>query len=216
MSRVIAVCFLVASAIWSTSNAFAQDASLYKAAPPPDSAFVRVVNARASDKPMNADIAGIRVKNIAASEISAYRIVKQGERSIKAGKATQPLTVEAGKFYTISVGGKAGAEEMSVLVDKPNKSRSKVGVYFYNLSDAPAASLVVPGKDVTILGDVVHGESNMRKVNAITVDLAVTVGDRTIAEFPQTSLKRQSSVSIALVGSGENLSAVFVENTMVQ
>ncbi|MFO1350180.1 MAG: alginate O-acetyltransferase AlgF [Gammaproteobacteria bacterium] len=194
------------------SAAWAQDEALYDPAPPPNAAFVRVVNATGETAPISAQIAEVSFKDIAYPAASPYRIVHEGQHDASVGNKKETVTIEAGKYYTLAAIGSGGALHLAAISDTISTNPAKCGVLFYNLSDKTSASLRVPSRKVDIVGDLGSGQGKMREVNAIDVDLAVVTGDKTVAEFPKVQLKRRTHLSFVLTGSGDKLQALMVEN----
>ena len=80
--------------------------SLYAPDPPPNSAFVRVVNGMSSDV---AATVGTQRVGARMRDASPYVIVPQGAVAFSAGKTAQTVKVQAGKFYTLALTGSAAA-----------------------------------------------------------------------------------------------------------
>ncbi|NJN45145.1 MAG: hypothetical protein HC808_00010 [Candidatus Competibacteraceae bacterium] len=146
--------------------AAAQDAELYDPAPPPNAAFVRVVNATAADSSISAQLAGIDFGELPYPGVSAYQVVQEGERVFQTGEKNEPLTIKAGNYYTIAVLGQGDEQHILPIQDSVSTNPAKCGVLFYNLSDQPAASLRVPSRNVDVIAAVNPGKGELREVNA--------------------------------------------------
>ncbi|MEZ5583495.1 MAG: alginate O-acetyltransferase AlgF [Candidatus Competibacteraceae bacterium] len=196
--------------------AAAQDAELYDPAPPPNAAFVRVVNATAADLSISAQLAGINFGELAYPGVSAYQVVQEGERVFQSGAKNQSLTIKAGNYYTIAVLGQGEAQQIVPIQDSVSDNPAKCGVLFYNLSDRPSASLRVPSRDVDVIAAVSPGEGKLREVNALDIDLAVVAGEQPVHSFDTVQLKRRTHLSFMLTGAGDDLQVLMAENTTVQ
>lgn len=184
------------------------DSQLYDPAPPADAAFVRVLNANPSGE-VAASLGDAKFGKVAYPGLSPYMVVKQGEQKLEAGSANQSMKVEAGKYYTLAITADGKVATLNdALIEQP----SKAYVYFYNFSDAPKASLRATKQNVDIVGDVASGAGKHREMNALTVDMAVTVDGKPVETFPAVALKRRSGVSFLLTGTGDAKKAVKIEN----
>ena len=203
LSRLFGLSLLLLSA-----PVLADDAQLYDPAPPADAAFVRVLNANPSGE-ISATMGDANFGKVAYPGLSPYMVVKQGDQALKAGSASETVKVEAGKYYTMALGADGKVATLSdAIIEQP----SKAYVYFYNFSDAAKASLRAVKQNVDIVADVPIAQAKHREMNALTVDMAVTVDGTTIQDFPAVSLKRRSGVSFLLAGTGDAKKAVKIEN----
>ncbi len=191
--------FLVPVTLTTTLLASAQDlAGLYAPAPPPDSAFVRVINSTTT--PLSATLGG---KAAAAPKagISTYVVVPQGTVATKVGAASSSLTVVAGKFYSAVWNGKT----FKLLTDANADDRAKALITVYNLSSAPALDLKTADGKLSVISSVKPGESGNRAVNGITVDLAVFSGGKALATFKGAALERGNAYAIVLTKDGSSM-----------
>lgn len=197
-----------AGAIAVTAPAWANDdEALYDPAPPADSAYIRLVAGGASE---SVSIGAAIFPAGDAPRIEAYRILPAGKYAVS-GAASGEVTLTAGSSYSYLIGGStaAGLSQDEIVGDP-----AKCGLMLFNLSDAPAARLYVPGRDIEILGGVETGAQKTRAVNALTVDLAVGPPDAETARFPNVKLRRRSHVSFLLAGSAGDYAAVMARNSV--
>jgi alginate O-acetyltransferase complex protein AlgF len=187
----------------------AGDEALYDPAPPPNSAFVRVIDARGQGNlQVTVGQAGITVP---ATGVSAYVVVPAGEQDVVLSTETSKITFAAGKYYTIAlyVGGNT---KPTLLEDEILTNPAKSGIYVYNFSDAPSVKLFAPKPKVAVVDDLKPGLSAFKSVNAVTVDLALMEGDKTLADFSQLALKRRTGLTFVVFGSGDAKKAIAVPN----
>lgn len=192
---------------WSGAMA-ADDEALYDPAPPPDSAFVRVIDARGEGN-FQATIGDASV-TVPETGVSAYVVVPAGTQDIALSSDAGQLSFDSGKYYTVAffVGG---AATPVLLEDAILTNPAKSGVYVYNFSDVPGVTLFAPEPNVAVVEGVAPGASAFRAVNAVTVDLEITAGEETLASFAQHALKRRSATSFVVFG-GDSPRAVAVLN----
>ena len=177
----------------------AQDlAGLYAPAPPPDSAFVRIINATAT--PLSATL-GSKAATAPKAGISTYVVVPQGNVAAKVGAANNTLAVVAGKFYSAVWNGKT----FRLMTDVSADDRAKAQLTVYNLSTKPALDLKTADGKLSVVGGVKPGESGNRAVNGITVDLAVFGGSKALATFKGADLERGNAYAIVVTDSGSSM-----------
>ena len=191
--------FLVPIALTTAFPAYAQDlAGLYAPAPPPDSAFVRVINTTAT--PVSATL-GSKAAAAPKAGISTYVVVPQGKVAAKVGAVSSNLAVVAGKFYSAVWDGKT----FKLLTDASADDRAQALITVYNLSSAPAIDLKTADGKLSVISGVKPGESGNRAVNGITVDLAVFSGSRALATFKGAALERGNAYAIVLTKDGSSM-----------
>ena len=179
--------------------ASAQDlAGLYAPAPPPDSAFVRIINATAT--PLSATL-GSKAATAPKAGISTYVVVPQGNVAAKVGAASNTLAVVTGKFYSAVWNGKT----FRLMTDVSADDRAKAQLTVYNLSTKPALDLKTADGKLSVVGGVKPGESGTRAVNGITVDLAVFGGSKALATFKGAALERGNAYAIVVTDGGSSM-----------
>jgi alginate O-acetyltransferase complex protein AlgF len=187
----------------------AGDEALYDPAPPPDSAFVRVIDARGQG---NLQVTvGDEAIAVPATGVSPYVVIPQGEEDVALSTSTSKVTLAAGKYYTIAL-FVGGATEPTLLEDEILANPAKSGIYVYNFSDAPSITLYAPKPKVAVVDNLKPGTSAFKSVNAVTVDLALMSGDKVVAQFDQLGLKRRTGVTFVAFGAGDAKKGVMVPN----
>jgi len=184
----------------------AEEAALYDPAPPPDSAFVRVVNATPGSAPIEVVVNGLSLSSVGYQQATHYAVVKGGERSLSAGPTTAELSFDSGAFYTVVLEGGT----LSALSDTPNDNLAKARLTLYNLSDAPVSLKTADGQ-VAVLEGVSPNGVEGRAVNAIPIELAVFSGDQSIT-LPKVTLAQGNSYSIFVTGT-DPVAAALVRDT---
>jgi len=181
---------LLPLALLLSFSALAQE-GLYDAAPPVDSAFVRV---------LNAPTATLGTKAVTAEKgaASAYVVIPQGQVAAKLGATAGKLNLEAGKFYSvIQAGGK-----LVLLTDQAADNRAKALLTIYNLSKVANIDLKTADGKTTVIAGVKPGESGNRAVNGITVELAAFNGTKVLGRLKSVALERGSAYAIVVTDTG--------------
>jgi alginate O-acetyltransferase complex protein AlgF len=190
---------LSASLISLSGLALAQDTQgLYAPAPPPDSAFVRLLNTTAT--PLSATLGG-KAATAPKAGISTYLVIPQGSVALKVGTVNVSLPVVAGKFYSAVWTGKT----FKLMVDSSADDRAKALLTVYNLSKAPALDLKTADGKLSVISGVKPGASGNRAVNGITVDLAAFNGAKAVATFKGVALERGNAYAIVVTDTGSSL-----------
>ncbi|MCB9759859.1 MAG: alginate O-acetyltransferase AlgF [Alphaproteobacteria bacterium] len=196
---------MIAALLLATS-ALAAD-GLYAPAPPPGSAFVRVVNA--TDAPTKGvAVAGKPLGALEPGACSPYVVVPEGARSAALGGGLKAsVEVHGGAFYTIGV--LPGPQQL-VLEDATNPNLARARVTLYNLSGAPSVDLKLADGAQTVVAGVAPGETGHRVVNPVSADLAVFAGDAPVETFTGLHLERGAAYSVFVTGAPGALSASWV------
>jgi len=189
----------------------AGEGGLYDAPPPPDAAFVRVLNAADSG---NLELAIADASfSVGAGALSPYEFVTKGSYDATWASITLPLSVEAQKFYTIIV--PADGTEPKVVEDAALANPARAGLYFYN---ATAKSLQldakVNGKQAAIFQDVAPGATAFREVNPFEVAFIVVDGDAPVFELPATAMVRQQGTSVVAMTGADGVTAIQAVNSV--
>jgi alginate O-acetyltransferase complex protein AlgF len=189
---------LAALAVSLATPAFAggADDGLYDAPPPPNSAFVRVIDASGAGN-ITVTLGG---KSVAVNEtaISGYAIVPAGKVAVAAGEAAGEVEVASGKFYTVAVGGAAPALMEDAAIANP----AKAGIYFYNFAAAGAATLFATKQNVAVIENIEAGKGGFRDINAVTLDLEVR-GAAGNSLLKDVALKRRVGLTIVAFEGGK-------------
>lgn len=194
-------------------SATAGEEALYAPVPPADSAFVRTVNA-GDDSVPPVRLDGSAFPAGEQKAVSDYAVIKQGEHVLTIGEENQPITIDAGQYYTVVV-LKDGA--VKILKDALIENPAKATIYFYNLSDAAAATLEVPSYKATIFENIAVGEGASREINAVSgFSLAVKADGKDAGKIDGIELKRQQGISVFLTGTEGQYKVFAVTNKVAQ
>lgn len=179
--------------VFGAGVAAAQE-GLYDPAPPANSAFVRVLNAPTGTL-------GGKAVTATAGAASAYVVIPQGQFAAKLGAVSGPLSVEAGKFYSVAVvGGK-----LALLTDQAAENRAKALLTIYNLSSTALVDLKTADGKTAVVAGVKAGQSGSRAVNGITVDLAAFAGPKALGTLKGAKLERGNAYALVLTDTGLTL-----------
>ncbi|WP_424949838.1 alginate O-acetyltransferase AlgF [Deinococcus sp.] len=186
-------------ALPSSSTVLAQDTQgLYAPAPPPDSAFVRVINT--STTPLSANL-GNKTAAAPKAGISPYVVIPQGTLAARSNGSSVNLSVVAGKFYSAVWTGKT----FKLITDSGADDRAKALLTVYNLSRAASLDLKTADGKLAVVSGVKPGESGSRAVNGITVDLAAFSGSKVVATFKAVALERGNAYAVVITDTGSSL-----------
>ena len=191
----------IAGLLLLVSAAAAQDEGLYAPAPPADAAFVRVLNAGASE--LTPTLGETAFGALAAGTVSPYRVVLQGSAELSAGDVTSALEVEAGRFYTVIV-----TDEAALLEDPALQNRAQALLLLYNVSAAPVSLKTADGA-TDVIPEVAPGEVGSVEVNAISVAFGAFAGDAALSAFDEVQLERGAAYSAFVLPDD---TAVFVQS----
>jgi len=181
--------------------AVAQDEGLYAPAPPPDAAFVRVVNAGEGD--VTPTLGDTAFQTLTYSTASPYQVVLQGSADLTAGGVTDTFELQAGRFYTVIVG-----EDAALIEDPTLENRAQTLLLLYNTSAEPVNLKTADGA-TDVIPDVAPGEVGSIPVNPILVAFGAFSGDTAITTFDEVQLERSAAYSTFVLPDD---TAVFVQN----
>jgi alginate O-acetyltransferase complex protein AlgF len=193
------------------ANAYADDGALYDPAPPPNSAFLRIMSA-APAAVADGKIGGNPV-DLGDANVSAFVVVPGGKSAVEAGGKSGEVDCPSGKYCSV-VFDLAGAAGPALIVDEVLENPAKSGLHFYNLTDQAALTLFAPDQGVALFEGVPSGGMKFRQVGAVTVNLTVKAGDNEVAKIEGAALKRRTGHSVIVRGSSGSMSAAIVENTV--
>jgi hypothetical protein len=185
--------------------AIAAQEGLYAPAVPEDAALVRLVNLQSSSPSPRIDAGPVRFTPIPAGEITPYRPVPPGVYLIGGRAGGIPFSPKPATFVTIAVlpGG-----TLELIEDTPHRDPARAQLVLVNRADAPA-SLLSRDPVATILADIPGGGQGVRAVNALTIELAVAVGETVVFNRP-VSLERGESYTAFVTGDGAVLHTASV------
>jgi alginate O-acetyltransferase complex protein AlgF len=190
--------------------AWAQDQGLYAPAPPADAAFVRVLHTVPETDTLDSDIGGTTFETLSYGDVSVYRVVVQGEATVRAGEfgslseLGELLAFEAGHFYTVVLG-----DEATLFQDPVLENRAQTLLVLYNLSSETAGLKTADG-ETDVIAKVAPGEVGSVPVNPIAVAFGAFAGDTALTTFDEVQLERSAAYSTFVLPEGE---ARFVQNT---
>ena len=187
------------------------ESGLYDPAPPPGSAFVRIINATPSAE-LASQLDGADWTRTEATGASEYRPVPAGAHQAAIAGKSADFSVEAGQFYSVVVGGDAAAPEVTVLPDAKLDSMAKALVSFYNLTDKPTLSLRTADGKVAVIDDVGADAAGNRQVNPLKVQFAVFEGEQPIAEIDEVSIERGAAYSVIVTDINGQLQAQWARS----
>jgi alginate O-acetyltransferase complex protein AlgF len=184
----------------------AGDEGVYGPVAPPNSAFVRVFNATAQPE-LQARIADKTLEEIPAFGASEFVFLPPGKYTLTVGAVSQPVTLQANKFYTAALEGK----ELRMLENERYTNRLKALVMVYNLVDGSTLSLKTPdGRPV--VENVAANSTGSREVNAVKVSLAVFDGTKKITDVKPMNLERGRAFSLFIAGDKDQPVTSWVVN----
>ena len=182
---------------------------LYPAAPPKDSAFVRVIQASAEARPGAAQVGDQSLGVVEFGDITSYVVVPHGQHATVLGTASGTLRFSAGEFYTVVAHGSG----LKAIEDPRSTSLAKANIYLYNFTAEAGAKLTTGDGKVEVITGVAAGAQGDRAVNALTTDLSVWLGETRVATFPAISLERSRAYSAVLTAAPDGPKAVWVTNS---
>lgn len=180
------------------------ESGLYDPAPPPGSAFVRIINATGTAE-LASKLDGAAWTRTTASGPSEYRPVPAGDHQAAIGAESATFAVEAGRFYSIVAGGDAAAPQLTVMPDAKLDSMAKALVSLYNLTDMPTLSLKTADGKVAVIEGVAADAAGNRQVNPLKVQFAVFDGEQSIAAIDEVSIERGAAYSVIVTDIGGKL-----------
>ncbi len=168
--------------------------ALYDPVPPPDSAFVRVLQAGAT----SSATLGRATLTLPRTGATPYLEQTQGTLSARVGTASANLKLAAGKFYSVFAwGGK-----LVMLEDPPVQNRGKALLTVYNLSRYASLDLKTADGKTTVISGVRLGSSASRAVNGIVADLGVVAEGRLVGQASGVKLERASAYALVVTDKG--------------
>jgi alginate O-acetyltransferase complex protein AlgF len=195
----------------ATAPVFAGEGGLYDAPPPPDAAFVRVLNAGTGGD-LEVSVADTSF-SVGAGALSPYEFVTKGSYEAAWASTKLPVSVEAQKFYTIIV--PSDGTEPKLVEDAALANPARAGLYFYNATTKPLQlDAKVNGKQAAIFEDVAPGETAFREVNPFEVAFIVVDGDAPAFELPATAMVRQQGTSVVAMPAADGVTAIQAINSV--
>jgi alginate O-acetyltransferase complex protein AlgF len=159
---------------------------LYDPQPPPNSAYVRVINA-APDATVDVSVDGrARLSGLATGDASDYLVLPAGKRVLSIAARGNPapadvaVDVVAGRALTIAFHSVRAGSQPWIFEDKANTNKLKAVVAVYNLVEKGSAIDVLTADGATkVFSSVAPGSSSGLSVNPIKVELVTTASGTT-------------------------------------
>ncbi len=194
--RLLACAVAIITAMTALATpAQADDAALYGPDAPPNSAFIRIVNA-SSSADLEATVGDKQIDRVAAWSVSDFEFLPAGTQNIVAGSVSESAALQAGHYYTAVVDG----QKLRLLDNAAYDNRLKALVILYNLTDQDGLTLRTSDGATTVVEPVARDAFGMRQVNAARAKLAVFAGDAQVGETQAVSLARGKALSLFAVG----------------
>jgi alginate O-acetyltransferase complex protein AlgF len=208
--RTVLGSLAIAGAVANPSFA---DGALYDPAPPPNSAFLRIMSA-APAAVADGKIGGNPI-SLGEANVSDFVVVPGGKSAVEAGGKSGEVDCPSGKYCSV-VFDLAGSSSPALIVDEVLDNPAKSGLHFYNLTDQPALTLFAPDQGVALFEGVPTGGMKFRQVGAVTVNLSVKSGDSEVAKIEGAALKRRTGHSVIVRGASGSITAAIIENTVAK
>ena len=169
----------------STAAQAAGDEALYDPAPPPNSAFVRVIDARGQGN-LQVTVGDAAIA-VPATGVSPYVVDPAGRAGRRPVDPSKQGDAGSGQVLHDRALRRRGTEP-TLLEDEILSNPAKSGVYVYNFSDAPSVKLYAPkpeGRSSSTTSS--RAASAFKSVNAVTVDLALMDGSTKVVPTSTSS-----------------------------
>jgi alginate O-acetyltransferase complex protein AlgF len=181
---------------------------LYSPAPPPDSAFVRVVNANSGASIQVTAGTVTLASKLAYGTVSAYRVLKQGMTGFDAAGKHTDLKLEAGRFYTLALERGRWAS----ITDRSSADINKARIGVYNFSDRKDVSLKTADGQLALLENLEPDGYELVQVNPVKAQLAAFLGGKGLP-FSEVQLEANVAYSVIVVGNKTRVKATWVRNS---
>lgn len=203
-------CTLVLAAVAGTSAVAGVDDGLYAPAPPANSAFVRIINAKTDGAAVAGQLAQRKISAVGVGGASPYWALRAGTAKALLGSGAAALSLQPGKYYSVVVRGKTGAEKLATVLDPALTSKAKSLIILYNLTSKPTITLKTADGKAAVVTDVAPGKLGSRSVNAAKSGFVVASGSQTLATFPVQSIARGAAYSVVAVESNGKTKAEWL------
>lgn len=205
MQNILIYIFL---AFISLGTLAAGDDGLYSAAPPPGSAFIRVVSA--GTVPHDDVVIGGTTLGVARSgEAAPYQVVPGGEVRIDAGAASETAKFEAQRTYTVVLSDNS----FTVIDDTMEPNLTKSTIMFYNLTSDNTVGLSTADGDTPVFGAIDTMTSAKIAVNPISIAFGVTRAGKVVSAGDSIKLERGAVYSI-FATEADGLKIDFSQNSV--
>jgi alginate O-acetyltransferase complex protein AlgF len=197
----------------SASVALAQ--GLYAPEPPANSSFVRIIDAALDVAPVAVKLDGKPwIAALTAQGILPYEVLKAGSHRFEihygANKTSLALVVQAAKFYTLAVIGKANTLSVKTFNDQKITNKIKAQLLAYNFSSSQLSIKTSDG--TSVFKDVLQNTSQNIMVNPVNISFDAFVANSKISSF-KMRLQSTQSYSFVAFQVGDKTKVVQVNNT---
>ncbi len=199
--------------ITMTPIALAQ--GLYAPEPPPNSSFVRIINAELGASPIAVKLDGKPwIAALTAQGILPYEVLKAGDHSFEmqsgASKTSVTLSAKAGKFYTMAIVGASNKLSVKTFNDKKISNKVKAQLLAYNFSSHLISIKTNDGTNV--FKDLKQNASQDILVNPVSITFDAYANNQKNSSF---KLRLQSTQSYSFVAFqlGDKTKVVAVNST---
>ena len=170
-------------------------AQLYAREAPPNSAFIHVFNATASQG-LNVRIGVKSHAPLQPYTATPFIFLPPGEYPVTAGAQMQSFKLEANHYYTVA----AGTSGLKLLEFHEPLSRLRAAIALFNLMTDMPLSLKTADGATPVFEAVAPGTSVQRSINPLQLNLALFSGDRKVADVPAITPQRGQSFSLFVAG----------------
>ncbi|MFB9992707.1 alginate O-acetyltransferase AlgF [Deinococcus oregonensis] len=197
-------------ALFLTGVISAQQDLPYDPEPPPNAAFVRVINATAA--PLKLNMNG-EMLAIPAKRASAYRVIAKTSLPVQVGTQTLNFPLKAKTFYSVAVVNQGAALKTVLLTDGQSFPRTKAALSIYNLSDAKTVSLKTADGNTTVFQRIAPLQMKSLLVNGIAVQLTAFADGKPIQTLQNVQFQIGFAYSVLVMGQRGHYTASFVPST---
>nr|WP_321483062.1 alginate O-acetyltransferase AlgF [uncultured Cohaesibacter sp.] len=180
---------LIASLLFASGSAKANDSGLYAKALDPNSSFIRVLSSSKAAVRIDSKIYPQLEKGV-----SPYVVVSPSSVEVVIGEKQGTVEAKPGKFYTIIL---SNSGELTVIDDQIAVNPAKASLSFYNLTDVSALDFYVPQAKANAVSALASGHAKTVQLKApLTLDFAAMADGTKQATVNKVLLERGSGTSI--------------------
>ncbi len=210
-SGIAALAFIALAAVPAMAEG---DDGLYDALPPPDSAFIRILNAGPGSSGFEMTV-GTNSVVVGAQTVTPYVNLKAGPVTLSSPGASEQVNISAGKYYTYAVG--SGIGKPALFSDDSLQDPAKGRLYFYNLTALGDVDLYVPAAKTEALKDVAAGGGRSVEIRApLEVKIIARTNSGDIVSFDMVKVKRRGGTTLVLSGAEGNYAGFSAANSVAK
>jgi len=183
---------LIFGSMSGLAGASAQSGSLYGAGAPEDAAYVRVFHHGSDGVVARLWVGATEYRNLSPGQSSAYRPVTPEIHMVYLNSLFEEFIAREGAYYTILLLDNG----LQIHQDPAHTRADLAQILVYNLDVSGPVSLRSADGAITVVGDIMSGESGAVTVNPVAVELAVFVGSELHAELGDIGLERGQSYAV--------------------